>query len=600
MSTDVKDENEENETSNKKFSLLLIQRKIKNLEDKLNKNLYDSEKSVKVFQEYDTNGYIDELNGNIPNFLLLPNDKKLKIWRFILYIATFISIMYSPMQIGYGTICIVNSSFMAVSTNVQIFLCVIFGLDLIIEFFAPNYNNKGELDYNLKNHLKKTLNSSSFVVSIICVLPFTLFLDNYTEENCGKSGIDSLFRKIIMLFTLARFSKLSTLFSMIENSRTNHINSIRLIEILLFFFYCTNLFGFIIIGSTKLIDPISDLLNNPDIRGFNTFFKVYFYTIFVGLTSMLTNDFSVVHYIEKILFVFTNLLSIAILANIFGFVAIVIEKMNSMSIQNNTDLRERIDLINEYLLYEDIPADTREKIVNVIRFTYQRQRMKFYDYQLYNEINSFLLASIKIQLLKVSYFSNDELFNSEFISPEFMMNCLIAMKGCVFNYNENIIEEGENTTDFYLVCSNSKADVYIAGVQINTLIQGDFFGETAMFTSSHKRTATVSSKCVGDFQRIDGQVFRNLLMNHSNERNYFLNIAAKHLSLYEKIISPENFTTFISKKTTVFTSILKKNLYTEAPNQNGKFFYERKLHDDEKHENEDNEMTEECYETTKS
>lgn len=76
------------------------------------------------------------------------------------------------------------------------------------------------------------------------------------------------------------------------------------------------------IGSTKLIDPIKDLLNNPDIRGFSTFFKVYFYTIFVGLTCMLTNDFSVVHYIEKILFVFTNLLSIAILANIFGFVAI--------------------------------------------------------------------------------------------------------------------------------------------------------------------------------------------------------------------------------------------------------------------------------------
>lgn len=554
-----------------------LSEKIQKLENKLKSNLYNQEENSNVIKQITENGWIDELSGQVPSYIFLPSSKVLKYWNIVLYISSFYSMMMIPIEVGFRRKCLFNDSTNNIFDNFNLAFTVIFIFDVALRFFVASYSKKGEIDYSLKNIFNNYV-FGSFPLDVCSAIPWEYFDNSYSADQCGISGIDTFGNKFLILIGLVRIIKLKDLENLIEKSTTKHINVIRLAQILFFFYYTTHLFGCILVGNTAIVNPIKALLDGTEAKTLTNFFRVYCYSILAGLILMLNTDLGVSTNGEKVLVFVTNILSMAIIANIFGFVALVIDKMNSVEVQNNKALRDKIDLLNEYLLYENIEGDTRNEINDIIRFTYLRQRLMFYDYNLYSELNPYIKASVRLQLWKVSYFVDDSLFISNNISANFFMHALLAMKASIFNYNETITEEGEQNTDFYLVCSNSKVEVFISGVLMNTLNQGDFFGETAIFTSSKKRTATVISKCIGDYISIPGDDFEMLMMNYCEERNFFCNIAAKYLFLYNKIVNPEQLSNFLTNKDVVFTSILRKNLFIKPSIQKNKLFYERNLH----------------------
>ena len=55
---------------------------------------------------------------------------------------------------------------------------------------------------------------------------------------------------------------------------------------------------------------------------------------------------------------------------------------------------------------------------------------------------------------------------------------------------EEVVTEGEQGIGFFVIMSGL-ARVEVDGRPVKTLIAGDTFGETALFTKNHRRTATV-------------------------------------------------------------------------------------------------------------
>ena len=101
----------------------------------------------------------------------------------------------------------------------------------------------------------------------------------------------------------------------------------------------------------------------------------------------------------------------------------------------------------------------------------------------------------------------------------------MVMKAKMFLSNERILHEGENTTDFYLLPIGGRCAVMVHGVRIKILREGEFFGETAIFLSSEKRTASVDSLNLSDILYIPGNEFLTIIRNHNEEAEYLKSIA---------------------------------------------------------------------------
>jgi hypothetical protein len=338
-------------------------------------------------------------------------------------------------------------------------------------------------------------------------------------------------------------------------------------------------FGCLLVGKSSLILNISSYFAGT--KSFDNFLNVYNYSLLIGVTLLLGTDMPIQNQMEKIFIVFVNVFSLAITANIFGYVALLIDILSYSQVRAH---RERLTLINEYMHYEEVKNTYRLKINSFYNFMYARQRMMFMDNQLYEGLNNTLLAEIKFEMWKNFYFLKDKLFMMDVISPSFFGNALEYMEGKIYFKGDVIFEEGESSTDFYFVCLGSKCNVFCCGVLMNKLSQGDYFGETSIFTSSNKRTATVVSENTGDYLMIPGEMFKKLLMDFSNERNYFLNLAYKFIEFYDQIITPKKFGLFITKRNEVFPYILHKNLFVKPKTKKNYLWYTRKLYDDEDRE----------------
>jgi signal-transduction protein with cAMP-binding, CBS, and nucleotidyltransferase domain len=192
-----------------------------------------------------------------------------------------------------------------------------------------------------------------------------------------------------------------------------------------------------------------------------------------------------------------------------------------------------------------------------------------------------LLSNVKFELWKNTYFIIDKLFYLEVITPPFFAKCLEVMTGRIYKKGDIITEEGECSFDLYLLCCNSQCDVYCEGVLVNSLHDGEYFGETAIFTSSKKRTATVKCVANGDYLVIPGRYFYKLILDFEEERTYFSHVAVKYLTLYNQIVTPQKFGLFISKQDKIYKSVLQKNLFKNPSVQKNLLFYRRNFEDEE-------------------
>jgi hypothetical protein len=538
---------------------------IKNLRKKLDKVLYDNKKKKEVINRIYHSGFVEE-DEIMSWYLISPKSFYKFLWDINIALCAFYSLFFLPIDMGFTKSCLFGKDVGKYFSYIDIIVTIMFFIDLVLKFLTPFYNKKGELVISLKQIALITI-KTNFVPDVLCAIPWSVVTD--VNPKCGTWINNS--NQLYLLLGLLRFRKITELNLIIEKSNSKYLNVYRLIKLLISFFYVCHFFGCLAVGLTNVINPFKEKFETIS---FSNILNIYSYCLLKGINVLLSTDLDVNYPSQQTLIIVFNIMSLAITANIFGYVALILEKLNTSKLSNSKNLTEKLDLLNEYLVYENVSENLRSEAGHYYRFMYIRQKMLFEE-DIYKELNPYLLSLVKFELWKETYFTIDSFFISDVVSPSFFSKCLEIMEGRMYKKNDIIVEEGENSFDFYLICTNSSVDIYCSGLVMNTLEQGAYFGETALFTSSKKRTATVISNVDGDYLFICGKDFYRLVLDFENEREHFQRIAEEYLKEYNKVISAGNFSTFISKKGKIYNSLFHKDLFTNPPVQKNRLVYLR-------------------------
>ena len=534
--------------------------KIEKLKLKIDELFYNKHKRDEMMNKISKNGFTVKYS-DIPKYIIFSNSRYRILWNIMIYILIFYSILLIPLDIGFNKECFIQNYYLPYITLFHLLRDIIFIIDILLVFFTAIHDNKGQYSFDLKKIAFKYI-YSTFIFDFIASFPLDIIL-KFDINNCGQTGVDD--SKLTLFVGLLRILRLIELNNLIEKSNISYINYYRLIKLLFVYYYICHTIGSLFVGISSLClsKPWSINLTTDSKRTINNFFLMYSYSILTGIVMILQTDFAFLLNAEKITVICLNVLNLVIGAYIFGYVSLILSKMENSNELLDDRLREKLDNVNEYLVFERIPENFRVKINDYFKFMFLRQRDLFYENNLFTGYNPFILILSKFEMWKSNYFSYDTLFIVDIISPMFFMKALMFMEGKIFIKEEIIVYEGENSTDLYFICNHSVCDVHCSGLHMNSLNQGQFFGETAIFLSSEKRTATVVSKTTGDVLLIPGEKYLKLLREFKNEMKFFREIADKFIRSTIHVMTPEMFSAISTKKGLQTKSLLKKNLYTD-------------------------------------
>ena len=102
------------------------------------------------------------------------------------------------------------------------------------------------------------------------------------------------------------------------------------------------------------------------------------------------------------------------------------------------------------------------------------------------------------------------------LSTAYITEIILKLKPVLYMPNECIISEGEIGNAMFFITTGS-VSIFINGVHVNSLKEGDFFGEIAIFLKSQRRTATVKSNSYCDFFKISKKDMQELMLNFQND-----------------------------------------------------------------------------------
>ncbi len=540
--------------------------KISVLRDKLQQNYYDKSLKIEMVNTIYKNGFHDDDVVKKPQYIILPQSPVKFYFDLLNYICALYSLWFLPIDMGFSKECLFNDEVNQVLFIIDIIVAIVFTSSILLKFFVAYYNKKGLLEFDFKK-ISIDYIRTEFVFDVVSAIPWGLIGATF---KCDQPT--EFIHNIHYFFALSRFFKVTKLNKYIDKINSEYINIFRLFNLLLFFFYTCHFLGTFVTGVTTLRSVYRERFEQKDVD----FLYLYSNCLYYGINLILGTELGAIRPNDRVLITVVEIISLAITANLFGYIAIILEKIDSSDIKNSINLRNKLDLLNEYLLYEKINENLRTEVNDFYKFMFIRQRILF-EKDLYKDLNEGLSNSLKFELWKTSYFVKDSLFSREEITSPFFSRCISTMNGRIYMKNDIITEEGENSFDLFMLCMNSCAEVYCEGLLMNVMKEGEYFGETAVFTSSKKRTATVMSKTNGDFLVIPGKCFYKAILDFESERDFFAGIAGEYLNSYYNIASPNKYNLFISRKDKVYKTVIHENLYINPEVQKNALFYRKNL-----------------------
>ncbi|MCK5673284.1 MAG: cyclic nucleotide-binding domain-containing protein, partial [Spirochaetales bacterium] len=207
---------------------------------------------------------------------------------------------------------------------------------------------------------------------------------------------------------------------------------------------------------------------------------------------------------KQIIFViFVEFIGAGMYGLIIGNIANLIANIDIAKSQHN----EKMEKLNTFLRYRDIPQDLSKKINSYFDYLWQTRRG--YD-------ESSVLAELPSSLKTwVSLFLNKDIIEKvpifEGASDEFIKETIMNLKPVVYTPGDYIVTAGELGFDMFFISKGSVDVVSADGSTVYaTLSDGHFFGEIALLLSM-PRTASIIAKGYCDLYSLDKETFERIL-----------------------------------------------------------------------------------------
>ncbi len=245
---------------------------------------------------------------------------------------------------------------------------------------------------------------------------------------------------------------------------------------------------------------------NPDsLDSASLYIRAFYWTI-TTLTTIGYGDIVPIEPAQTVFVIFIELLGAAMYGMIIGNIANLIANIDVAK----TQYREKLDKINAFLNYRNIPHDLQRKINNYYNYLWESRRG--YD-------ESAVIEGLPVALkTTVSLQINREIIEKvplfQTAGEDLIREIVLNLTPVVFTPGDTIVTAGEVGFQMYFI-SQGSVDVLSADEQTvyATLTAGQFFGEIALLLSM-PRTATIRAREYCDLYRLDKENFDRVIQRY--------------------------------------------------------------------------------------
>jgi voltage-gated potassium channel len=407
--------------------------------------------------------------------MIHPESRFREYWDFFVFFVTIFGALIMPLSIVFDF----SGRFIFVLS--RWFFPLVFITDIAVNFRTAVIR-EGKLikdsSYVAEEYLR-----GWFATDLIAAVPTALFLSLFPA-----AGLFNLF-KLNVLFKLPKVGK--TL-RRIGGIRINPA-ILRLFMLVFWILLAAHVIscGWILIsGNQEGLDP------------FSLYIKAFYWTI-TTLTTIGYGDITPDGNAQIIFVVFIELIGAAMYGLIIGNIANLIANIDVAK----TQYKEKLEKINTFLKYRDIPFSLQKKINNYYNYLWESRRG--YD-------ESSVLDELPDPLkVSVSLYINKEIIEKvpifEHASEDLIKDIILNLEPVVFTPGDHIVRAGELGFEMFFI-SKGSVEVTSADERIvyATLTDGQFFGEIALLLSM-PRTATIKAKEYCDLYRLNKETFERVI-----------------------------------------------------------------------------------------
>lgn len=410
--------------------------------------------------------------------MILPDSRFRQLWDPLVLIVAIYSAITIPLIIVFN---IFSDLFCNISALVT---TAVFLGDMLVNFNTA-ISSKGKLVFSRKEIALKYL-KSWFIIDFISAIPMC---------SLGKIVIPGQFGKIFGILRLNRLLKLLRVRKTLQRLGGQKINPAIFRLVLLVFWV---LMAAHTIGCGWIM-----MTGNPDsLDTFDLYVRGFYWTTTtlttIGYGDILPNNTS-----QIIFVIFVEFIGAGMYGLIIGNIANLIANIDVAKSQHN----EKMEKLNTFLRYRDIPQDLSKKINSYFDYLWQTRRG--YDE---SSVLEELPSSLKTW---VSLFLNKDIIEKvpifEGASEEFIKETIMNLKPVVYTPGDYIVTAGELGFDMFFISKGSVDVVSADGSTVYaTLSDGQFFGEIALLLSM-PRTASIVAKGYCDLYSLDKETFERIL-----------------------------------------------------------------------------------------
>jgi Cyclic nucleotide-binding domain/Ion transport protein len=393
-----------------------------------------------------------------------------KVWLFLVFISTAGSSIYIPLKI------VLNLGNSPTLQLLDWVITIIFIADIFVNLRV--FNEEYELAHVLQNKNTGTKYYFSLIVDVFSAFPFFLLLPG-------------------SIFELLRLLKLVRIAQILRFWRQKFLRASDFLSLGFFAFWILILVHWFSCGWIVLY-KFKETQHNADKYLTSLYWCVQTFTT-VGY-----GDITPQNHQQLIYSIVVMLFGVGVYGYLIGNVASILSKRDPAK----TQFFQNLEKLKAFINYRYLPSNIQKRIRDY--YTYIWKNKLGYDETsflselplgLKNEVSLYLKRDM---IKRISLFQN--------IDDNFLREVSIRMRPLIFTPGDFIFKKGDKGNEMYFVIKGNLEVITDTGT-INTLTDGDFFGEIALFQKVD-RTASVRALSYSDLYILEGEVFEKLLSRY--------------------------------------------------------------------------------------